>query len=213
MAKSKIRVLLADDHKIILGGLKGLLEPEFELLGTVEDGKALVSEAVRLRPDVVVVVSMPKMNGIEAFREIRKVAPGIKAVFLTMHHDGAYAAEAFESGASAYVLKHSAPGELVTAIQEAMKGRTYVTPMIAEDLVKAYRKTSHDKDLAAKLTGRQKEILQLLTEGNSAKEIAARLNISSRTVEFHKYNMMAEWDLKTSADLIRFAIKHALVSI
>jgi DNA-binding NarL/FixJ family response regulator len=214
MAKSKIRVLLADDHKIILGGLKGLLEPEFELLGTVEDGKALVSEAVRLRPDVVVVdISMPKMNGIEAFREIRKVAPGIKAVFLTMHHDGAYAAEAFESGASAYVLKHSAPGELVTAIQEAMKGRTYVTPMIAGDLVKAYRKTSHDKDLAARLTGRQKEILQLLTEGNSAKEIAARLNISSRTVEFHKYNMMAEWDLKTSADLIRFAIKHALVSI
>jgi DNA-binding NarL/FixJ family response regulator len=211
---AKTRVLLADDHKIILGGLKGLLESEFELVGTVEDGKALVSETVRLRPDVIVVdISMPKLNGIEAFREIRKFAPGIKAVFLTMHHDVTYAAKAFDSGASAYVLKHSAPMELVTAIREAMNGRTYVTPMIAGELMKAYRNTGQGNDPAVKLTGRQKEILHLLTEGNSAKEIAAKLNISSRTVEFHKYNMMAEWNLKTSADLIRFAIKHGLVSI
>ncbi|HEX9191673.1 MAG TPA: response regulator transcription factor [Candidatus Deferrimicrobiaceae bacterium] len=210
---AKIRVLIADDHKIILAGLVGLLEPEFELVGTAEDGKALVSEAVRLRPDVVVVdISMPKLNGIEAFRQIRNIAPGTKAVFLTMHHDAAYAAEAFESGASAYVLKHSAPAELVTAIREAMNGGIYVTPLIAGELMKSYRNNDRDKDLAAKLTGRQKEILQLLTEGNSAREIAARLNISPRTVEFHKYNMMAEWNLKTSADLIRFAIKHGLVS-
>ena len=211
---TKTRVLLADDHKIILSGLKGLLEPEFDLVGTAEDGKVLVSEAVRLRPDVVVVdISMPMLNGIEAFREIRRIAPGVKAVFLTMHHDAAYAAEAFESGASAYVLKHSAPRELVTAIREAMNGRTYVTPMIAGELMKTYRNAGYDKAPTVKLTGRQKEILQLLTEGNSAREIAAKLNISSRTVEFHKYNMMAEWHLKTSADLIRFAIKHGLVSI
>jgi DNA-binding NarL/FixJ family response regulator len=211
---AKTRILLADDHKMILGGLRGLLEPEFELVGTVEDGKALVSEAVRLRPDVVVVdISMPKLNGIEAFREIRNVVPGIRAVFLTMHHDVTYAAKAFEVGASAYVLKHSAPTELVTAIREAMNGRTYVTPLIAGDLMKSFRETGQGKGPAVKLTERQKEILQLLTEGNSAKEIAAKLKISPRTVEFHKYNMMEEWNLKTSADLIRFAIKHGFVSI
>ena len=211
---AKVRVLLADDHKMILGGLRSLLEPEFEVVGTAEDGKALASEAVRLRPDVVVVdISMPKLNGIEAFRQIRKTSPGIRGVFLTMHNEVAYAAEAFESGASAYVLKHSAPGELVTAIREAMNGRTYVTPMIAGELMKFYRNAGHGKEPGVKLTGRQKEILQLLTDGNSAREIAARLDISPRTVEFHKYNMMAEWNLKTSADLIRFAIKRGLVSI
>ena len=211
---TKARILLADDHKMILGGLRSLLERDFEVVGTAEDGKALVSEAMRLRPDVVVVdISMPKLNGIEAFREIRKTSPGIRAVFLTMHHEVAYAAEAFEAGASAYVLKHSAPGELVTAIREAMNGRTYVTPLIAGELMKSYRNAGHDKDTGVKLTGRQKEILQLLTEGNSAKEIAARLNLSPRTIEFHKYSMMAEWNLKTSADLIRFAIKHGLVSV
>lgn len=211
---AKIRVLLADDHKIILGGLRGLLEPEFELVGTAEDGKALVSEAVRLQPDVIVVdISMPKLSGLEAFREVRKIAPGIRAVFLTMHHDVAYAAKAFESGASAYVLKHSAPSELVTAIREAMNGRTYVTPMIAGDLMRSVRDPGHGNGPAARLTSRQKEILQLLSEGNSAKEIAAKLKISPRTVEFHKYNMMEEWNLKTTADLIRFAIRHGFVSI
>jgi DNA-binding NarL/FixJ family response regulator len=211
---AKTRVLLADDHKMILGGLRSLLEPEFELVGTVEDGKALVSEALRLRPDVVVVdISMPKLNGIDAFREIRNTVPGIRAVFLTMHHDVTYAAKALDAGASAYVLKHSAPTELVTAIREAMNGRTYVTPLIAGDLMTSFRETAQGKGPAVKLTGRQKEILQLLTDGNSAKEIAATLDISPRTVEFHKYNMMAVWNLKTSADLIRFAIKHGLVSI
>ena len=210
----KIRILLADDHKMILGGLKGLLEPEFELVGTVEDGKALVSEAVRLRPDVIVVdISMPKLNGIEAFCEIRKIAPAVKAVFLTMHHDVTYAAKAFEVGASGYVLKHSAPTELVTAIREAMSGRTYVTPLIAGELLMSFRENGKGKGSAVKLTGRQKEILQLLTEGHSAKEIAATLKISPRTVEFHKYNMMEEWNLKSSADLIRYAIKHGIVSI
>ena len=210
----KIRILLADDHRIILEGLKRLLEAEFELVGTAEDGNALVSEAARLRPEVVVVdISMPRLNGIDAFREIRKIAPGIRAVFLTMHHDADYAARAFEVGGSGYVLKHSAPGELATAIRAAVEGRTYVSPMIAGELITSYRESAKGKTPAAKLTGRQREILQLLADGDTAKAIAAKLHISPRTVEFHKYNMMAEWNLKTTADLIRFAIRHGFVSL
>ena len=128
----KTRVLLADDHKIILEGLRGLLEPEFEIVGNVEDGRALVQETQLLHPDVVVVdISMPLLNGIEAARQINKLNEDIKIVFLTMHPDVTYAARAFEAGASGYVLKHSAPSELVAAIREAIRGRTYVTPIVA----------------------------------------------------------------------------------
>jgi DNA-binding NarL/FixJ family response regulator len=138
--KKRIRVLLADDHKIVLDGLRSLLEPEFELAGTVEDGRALVSAAEKLRPDVIVVdISMPLLNGIEAVRQIKKLDKQVKVVFLTMHPDVTYAIRAFEAGASGYVLKHSASSELITAIHEAIKGRTYVTPMIAGELVQAYK--------------------------------------------------------------------------
>lgn len=208
------RVLLADDHKIVVEGVKSLLEPEFELVGTVEDGRAMVSEAERLRPDVIVAdISMPLLSGIEAVRKIRKMDEKIRVVFLTMHPDVSYASRAFEAGASGYVLKHSAPSELVTAIHEAMKGRTYVTPMIAGELMDAYKKGDFKKDGIKRLTDRQKEVLQLLVEGKSAKEIAGILNISPRTVEFHKYRMMEDLNVKTTADLIRFAIKHGIVSI
>lgn len=209
----RTKILLADDHKIILDGLKRLLEAEFEIVGTAEDGDALVSEAARLGPEVIVVdISMPKLNGIDAYHEIRKIAPGVRAVFLTMHHDADYAARAFEVGGSGYVLKHSAPGELVTAIRAAAAGRTYVSPMIAGELITSYRDSAKGKGPASKLTERQREILQLLADGDTAKTIAAKLHISPRTVEFHKYNMMAEWNLKTTADLIRFAIRHGFVS-
>ena len=213
--KKRIRVLLADDHKIVLDGLRSLLEPEFELAGTVEDGRALVSAAEKLRPDVIVVdISMPLLNGIEAVRQIKKLDKQVKVVFLTMHPDVTYAIRAFEAGASGYVLKHSAASELLTAIHEAIKGRTYVTPMIAGELVQAYKGgTYRQTEEAQQLTQRQREILQLLVEGNSAKEVANLLNISPRTVEFHKYNMMSKLELKSLSALIQYAIKHGFVSV
>ncbi len=211
----KARVLLADDHKIVAEGLRGLLEPEFELVGTVEDGRTLLKAAAQLQPDVIVVdISMPKLNGIEAVKQIRKTAPDIKVVFLTMHADIAYATSAFEAGASGYVLKHSAPEELITAIHDALKGRTYVTPMIAGELMQSYKAGAHlQRDTADKLTPRQREVLQLLAEGKSAKEAASILNISTRTVEFHKYRMMDDLGIKSSTELVRYAIKHNIVSV
>jgi len=190
----RIRVLLADDHKIVLEGLRGLLEPEFDLVRTVEDGRALVKEVEKLRPDVIVVdISMPLLNGIEAVRQIKKIDEHIKVVFLTMHLDATYATRAFDAGASGYVLKHSAPSELITAIREAIQGRTYVTPVIAGELIESYKSGEYREFYkTCKLTDRQREILQLLAEGHTAKEIANILYISPRTVEFHKYRMMQE---------------------
>ena len=211
----KFRVLLADDHKIVLEGLKSLLEPEFDLVGRVEDGSALVKEAERLHPDVIVAdISMPLLNGIEAVRQIKKTDDRIKVVFLTMHPDVAYATRAFEAGASGYVLKRSASRELITAIKDAMKERTYVTPMIAGELLQSFKKTQPGQDVFnKKLTHRQEEILQLLAEGHPTKEIANLLHISPRTVETHKYKMMQQLKLKTTADLVKYAIKQGIISI
>ncbi len=211
----KPRVLLADDHQIVLEGLKSLLGGEFELVGSVEDGRALVHQATTLRPDVVVVdISMPHLNGIEAARQIKKTDKNIKIVFLTMHPDATYAANAFEAGASGFVLKHSASSELITAIHEAIKGRTYVTPLIAGDLIRTYQEgVAPEKDFLKKVSPRQREILQLLAEGKSAKEIASILNISARTVEFHKYKMMEQLHIKTSAELVQYAVKHGITSL
>jgi DNA-binding NarL/FixJ family response regulator len=211
----KARILLADDHKIVLEGLKSILESKFDLIGTVEDGRALVSAADELRPDVVVVdISMPLLNGIEAVQQIKKMDNHIKAVFLTMHPDITYAKRALEAGASGYILKSSAPTELVTAIQKALLGQTYISPVIAGELIESYRDGVDDqKSSFRKLTSRQREVLQLLAEGHSAKEIANILNISPRTVEFHKYRMMEQLKISTSAELVQFAIKHGIVSI
>ncbi|MHC4478143.1 MAG: response regulator [Planctomycetota bacterium] len=211
----KARVLLADDHKIVAEGLRSLLEGEFELVGIVEDGRQLVAKAKELHPDVIVAdITMPSLNGIEAVEQIKKAGSDAKIVFLTMHHDVMYASRAFEAGASGFVLKHSAPDELLTAIRQALKGRTYVTPLIAGELMKSYKDgPDPKKDALAKLTGRQREVLQLLAEGRSAKEVARTLHISTRTVEFHKYRMMQELGIETSAELVRFAIKHGIISI
>jgi len=211
----KPRVLLADDHKIVLEGLRSLLEPEFEIVGAVEDGRALVAEAKRLSPDVVVAdISMPGLNGIDAARQIRKMDERMKIVFLTMHADVSYAAEAFRAGAAGFVLKHSAPQELIAAIREAMQGRTYVTPMIAGDLIDTFQKGSRQQGrMKAELSPRQREVLQLLVEGKAIKEVAAVLNISPRTAEFHKYRMMEQLNIKTSAELIQYAVKHRIVSL
>jgi DNA-binding NarL/FixJ family response regulator len=207
---TKPRVLLADDHRMVAEGLKGLLGEEFELVGIVEDGRAMVAEARTLRPDVIVAdISMPLLNGIDALALLKRDDPDVRVVFLTMHRDAAYARRALEAGASGFVLKHSAPAELVLAVRAALQGRTFITPDLAADVFR----TAKDKvpDPLAALTPRQREILQLLAEGNSAKKIAVALGLSPRTVEFHKYTVMDTLGMENSAELIRFAIKHGLV--
>jgi DNA-binding NarL/FixJ family response regulator len=210
----RARILLADDHRIVAEGLRGLLEPEFELVGIVEDGRALLAAAEQLRPDVIVTdISMPLLNGIDAVRQIKRTNEDVKVVFLTMHPDVTYAASAFEAGASGYVLKHSAPSELIAAIQSALRGKTYVTPLLAGELIQFYKERPQEgRDELSKLTQRQREVVQLLAEGHSAKEIASILNISARTVEFHKYRMMQDLGLKSVAELIRYAIKHGIAA-
>jgi len=204
------RVLLADDHRIVTEGLKGLLEEEFELVGIVEDGRAMVAAASKLRPDVIVAdISMPHLNGIDALALLKRDNPDVRVVFLTMHRDAAYARRALEAGASGFVLKHSAPAELVLAVRAALRGRTFIAPDLAADVFRTAKEK--DADPLAALTPRQREILQLLAEGKSAKEIAAALSLSARTVEFHKYAMMETLRIDNSAELIRFAIKHGLV--
>jgi DNA-binding NarL/FixJ family response regulator len=209
---TKPRLLIADDHKIFAEGLKRLLNADFDIVGVVADGRELVSAAKKLRPDVMVVdISMPLLNGIEAVRQIKKVHPEIKVVFLTMHPDVAYAASAFKAGASGYVLKHSAPDELITAIREGLKGRTYVTPLIAGKLLHSYESGSHSgADAVFSPSSRQREVVQLLAEGHSAKEIATILNISIKTVNYHKYRMMEDLGIKTSAELVRYAVKQGI---
>jgi DNA-binding NarL/FixJ family response regulator len=210
---SRPRVLLADDHRIVTEGLKGLLEPEFELVGTVEDGRALLAAAKKLRPDVIVAdISMPLLNGIDSVRQIKKVQGQIKIVFLTMHPDVTYAVSAFEAGASGYVLKHSAPTELVTAIRSALNGKTFLTPLLAGEFMRRTKERVNQRDESTRLTERQREIVQLLAEGKSAKEIATVLNISSRTVEFHKYRIMKDLGLQSAAELVHYAVRHGIIT-
>ena len=209
------RILLGDDHAIVLDGLRRILEPHCDIVGSAEDGRALVAAAEKLRPELVVVdISMPLLNGIEAARQIRKAHPQTKVIFLTMHPDATYATEAFRAGASGYVLKNSAASELVTAIQEVLKGRTYLTPRVAKDAIESWVQAPGQSEApSASLTSRQREILQLVAEGKSAKEIAAILTISPRTVEFHKYRIMEVLGLRTTAELTQYALKHGIVSV
>jgi DNA-binding NarL/FixJ family response regulator len=211
----KYRILLADDHKIVLEGLRALLEPDFELVGSVTNGRDLVTECLRLEPDVVVAdISMPLLNGIEATQQILERGSSAKVVLLTMHPDATYATRAFEAGASAYVLKHSASDELVAAIQEALQGKTYVSlgmrVAAVEEIVMPGSKRTKP---VIELTMRQREVLQLVAEGKSAKEIAALLDISPRTAEKHKYQIMDALGTKTSAELVQYAIRHGLVTV
>jgi len=209
------RVLLADDHQIMAEGLKGLLEPEFEVVDVVSDGRELVAAAKRHRLDVIVAdISMPTLNGIEAAIQLRDAGVASKVIFLTMHRDVAYARRALEAGASGFVLKHSAPSDLVTAIREALRGQTYVSPMIAGELLESYRESSPGKqDEASRLTRRQREVLQLLAEGCSAKEVAAILKISPRTAEFHRARILSALGIQTTAELVQYAIRHEIISL
>ena len=209
----RARVLLGDDHTIILEGVRRILEPLFDVVGAVADGRALVEAAEALHPDIVVAdISMPLLNGIEVARLLQKSHPEIKIIFLTMHPDPTYAAEAFRTGASGYVLKSSAAEELVTAIQEALRGRVYVTPLVAGDVMHQLMQDPHAQEkVSAELTQRQREVLQLVAEGRSAKEIAEILKVSPRTVEFHKYRIMETLGLHTTAELTQYAVRHGIV--
>jgi DNA-binding NarL/FixJ family response regulator len=209
------RVLLADDHLLVAEALESLLTPEFDLVGVVEDGRALVEAAGRLRPDVIVAdVTMPHLNGIDALAQLRQGGDRTPVVFLTMHRDVTFARRALDAGASGFVLKHSASLELITAIRAALHGKTYLTPQLAGEILESMKEGSEEAgDPLGSLTPRQREVLQLQAEGHSAKEIGASLGISTRTVEFHKYQMMETLDIHTSAELIHFAIKHGLVEL
>ena len=182
------RVLLADDHLLVAEALRSLLTPEFDLVGVVEDGRALLEAAGRLRPDVIVAdVTMPHLNGIDALVHLRQAGDPVPVVFLTMHRDVTFARRALEAGASGFVLKHSAPVELIAALRAALEGKTYLTPQLAGEVLAAMKQgPERVEDPSACLTPRQREVLQLLAEGRSAKEIASSLSISARTVEFHR---------------------------
>ena len=205
------RVLLADDHTLLLGAFEKLLAPECDVVGGVSDGRALMAAAEKLQPDVVVLdVAMPLLNGIDAGREIKRMNPRIKLVFLTMSEDPDVAAEALRIGASAYLLKRCAAAELLTAIHEVMQGRSYLTPLVTDGLVGSLLHPAEPRS-ARELTPRQREVLQLLAEGRSMKQVAAVLNLTPRTVAFHKYRMMEQLKISTTAELIQFAVRHHLV--
>ncbi len=211
----KTRVLLADDHTIVAEGLVSLLETDFDLVGRVDNGRDLLKKAEELSPDVIVTdISMPLLNGIEALRQLKKTKPDVRVVFLTVHADVSYITEAFRAGAAGYVLKQSAAEELRSAIKAAHEGRTYLTPLITKDFLDNILHTEEGADsVNVTLTPREREVLQLLAEGHAVKEIAAVLDISPRTVEFHKYNVMEKLGLRTTAELTQYAIKHGVVSV
>ena len=208
------RVLLADDHTIVAGGLRSLLADEFELVDTVHDGRALLDSAERLRPDVIVTdISMPLLNGLDAIRQLLERRPESKVVVLTMHRETHLAVEAFRAGAYGYVLKVSPVEELIAAVREAAEGRSYVTTLVSKDLITLLIEAG--KGVSPKetpLTPRQREVLQLLAEGQTMKEIARTLNISPRTVESHKHEIMQVLGVKTTAELVQYALRSKLIS-
>jgi DNA-binding NarL/FixJ family response regulator len=204
------RILLADDHTMFAQGLRSLLEDEFELVGTVADGQSLVEAARRLDPDVVVVdISMPGLNGFDAVRQLKKDELPARIIFLTMHADDTFVAEAFRCGGSGYVLKQSAGEELITAIGQVLAGQEYVTPLLATESARGQSKRV-DPAQKLRLTPRQREVLQLIIEGYTMREIASRLGISTRTAESHKYEMMQGLGVESTAELIQYAIKLGL---
>jgi DNA-binding NarL/FixJ family response regulator len=210
----KPRLLLADDHTLLLEGIRLMLEPEFDLVGSVEDGQALLAAAKTLRPDVILLdISMPLLNGIDAARQLKKFLPSARLIFVTMHADADYVSEAFRVGAMGYLLKRAAASELLTAIREVLKGNHYVSPLVTRNALKSLISSSQPTDrFSDRLTPREREILQLVAEGRSRKEIAGILNISVKTVEFHKGKLMQKLNLQTPADFTRYAIEHGIIT-
>ncbi|HEX6727655.1 MAG TPA: response regulator transcription factor [Nitrospira sp.] len=209
---SKPRVLLADDHTLVREGFKKLLEEHAQVVGSVEDGRSLLDAAKLLRPDIVVLdISMPKLNGLDAARRLRKIIPEARLIFVTVHADPEYINQAFKAGASAYLLKRSAGSELSQAVEAVKNGNYYVTSLIAKDLVQsAISKTKPNAGREDRLPVRQREILQLVAEGLTLKEIASTLGLSPKTVEYHKSKLMEQLGLHTTAELTKYALAHGL---
>lgn len=209
----RTRVILADDHTLMMDALKNLLEPEFEVVGIFADGLKLVEGAPGLNPNVIVLdIGMPNMNGLLAGQRLKQLMPTVKLIYLTMNHDPDIAAEAFRLGASAYLVKNSAASELVWAIREVVRGGSYVTPLMTKDMVGSFVQNLKRRKEPHPLTLRQREVLQLLAEGRSMKEAAFILNVSPRTVAFHKYTMMEHLHVRSSAELIQYAIKNSVMA-
>ena len=209
-SSSRIRILLADDHAMVVEGLRALLQNTYEIVGVAADGRAMLEVACKLHPDVIVVdVSMPSLNGLDAAERLKTLLPDVKLVFLTMQDNSNLAAAALRLGAVGYVLKHSAASELMTAISAVLEGKSYVTPKLRPEnwAVREARAQQYSKEL----TARQREVLQLLAEGRGMKEIAAILEVSNRTIMYHKYHIMQEFNLKNNADIVLFAIKQHLI--
>lgn len=207
------RVLLADDHGLLLEAFEKLLEPQCEIVGKVSNGRELLTAAPKLEPDVVVLdISMPQLNGLDAGRHLKKVLPDVKLIYLTVHEDRDLAEECMRMGASGYLLKGSAASELFEAIRRAVEGDFYITPLPSGKTT-AVEHAHPNPPTAKKLTPRQGEVLKLLAEGHSMKQAAQRLRVTPRTVAFHKYRIMEEHGLKSSAELIQFAIKLGIVSV
>jgi DNA-binding NarL/FixJ family response regulator len=205
------RVLLADDHTLVLDGLRKILDPECEVVGAVEDGRSLLAAAARLKPDIILLdISMPLLNGVEAARRLRAAAPGAKVIFVTMHADATYVAGAFRAGASGYVLKRCASLELLKAINQVLSGRQYVTPLIGKELGELPEWPLEAGEASGELTVRQREVVQLVAEGHPVKEIAAILNISGKTVAFHKANVMRRLGIHSTAELTKYALEHGI---
>ena len=206
----RLRILIADDHRMVAEGLRSLLAPDYELVEIVENGRALFEAARRLQPDLIVAdISMPLLNGLDAVEQIRSLGCQAKVIFLTMHKDAMYAARALRSGATGFLLKHSASEELLTAIQEVLAGRMYITPVIAELLDRLPDRLSNS---VVALTRRQREVLQLFAEGHSAKQVAKILHISARTAEGHKAQIMGLLGANSTAELVQCAIRHGVIT-
>ena len=212
MIATRPRVLLADDHRMLREVFSQILQPQCEVVGSVGDGRTLVAEAHRLKPDVVVLdIGMPQLNGLDAARQLRRKMPHVKIVVLTINEDPDVAADAIRAGASCYLLKNSAAAELLQAIEEAMRGRSYITPLVAKGLVEALARGPGEPAEPTLSSPRQREVLQLLAEGRTMKEIARILKITPRTVAFHKYGMMKQLGVRSTAELVKTALKLGVV--
>lgn len=208
------RIIIADDHTLVAEACRKLLEPEYDVVATVSDGRALVRAVAEFRPHLIIVdVSMPLLNGLDAAQQARELQPGLRIVFLTMNHHPDLAAEAYRRGGSGYLVKTCAASELIIAVREVLRGKSYLSPMIAKHTVDfLVRQDKKLVDEADRLTERQREVLQLLVEGKCMKEVAAVLNVTSRTVAFHKYRIMEVLQIRTNAELVQYAIRNHLIA-
>ena len=208
------RILLADDHAVILDGLRSILEADFEIVGAVTDGRALVAACERLHPDVVLSdITMPLLNGLDAARKIKKADPRARIIFLTMHPDVALAKEALRAGGSGYLVKHSPASEIVTAIRQVLQGRVYLSPLVTKDLLDSFMDVEDPGQLPSALSEREREVLQLVAEGHSHKDVARILGISVRTAQYHRYNIMEKLGLRTAPELTQYAIKQGIIAV